>query len=648
MLLIFVSDPNDADAKYVHFFHEKIPSRSVLFFMLQYFSLILYRQLTESTTTQTLDELIAANPHRLEFYRTRGVVHCFRDEYPHAIKDFTHALKEARAARKVRTMSHDHSDHSNSGGKSGMRREKGGRGASAGSKKKKGRNVNGVGRTNGQAPPNGTSAAAEDGDDKTGGGGDGGTGDAGDVPLHPSTLPDAPDPIEPQLLFLRGSAYLQQAVRSIELAVLDLEGLDANAKPKEGTSRSKLKTSQNIPPVNAFDTSELRLCYLQESLYGGVEIGNPAGPLGASDGPKVKAYRKVLADGGFREQVISLVKKAIRDYERFLGHFDTLEADFSHEKGKGGAGKKDWKEQTEYAFMLSEATRPGNYPSSSGTSSPYGDSGHFPPPATMFTTYHPLIVEARYAILLSMLMLGEFSRVLPTFSRTAALVDGLEGYPIFLPPRSMAQAEFVEVLERLSSGWKKGAFEDEFALVPVNERRRTASPTSVPTSRTASTYSAAGSSSSRSSSPTTTDLGDDILGSAPLSESSNDIGEGGSSTSGRGSASTFTKGSSTSTPSPTPNVSQRSDAAEALDSLRVLLSPVISRQRERARVAAAEKGKEKAKANLKAVVTKGKGDGIGIGSSTKKSMPINIPLHGPRVEVVLAWLGAVHLPELDV
>ncbi|KAF8137392.1 hypothetical protein EV363DRAFT_1317849 [Boletus edulis] len=28
--------------------------------------------------------------------------------------------------------------------------------------------------------------------------------------------------------------------------------------------------------------------------------------------------------------------------------------------------------------------------------------------------------------------------------------------PIFLPPRSMAQAEFIEVLERLASGWKVG------------------------------------------------------------------------------------------------------------------------------------------------------------------------------------------------
>ena len=33
---------------------------------------------------------------------------------------------------------------------------------------------------------------------------------------------------------------------------------------------------------------------------------------------------------------------------------------------------------------------------------------------------------------------------------------------------------------------------------------------------------------------------------------------------------------------------------------------------------------------------------------SKKPLSINIPLHGPRVEIILAWLGAVHLPELEL
>jgi len=66
---------------------------------------------------------------------------------------------------------------------------------------------------------------------------------------------------------------------------------------------------------------------------------------------------------------------------------------------------------------------------------------------------------------------------------------------------------------------------------------------------------------------------------------------------------------------------------DALDCIRILLAPVVKHRREQA-VVAADKAKEK-------------------GLKKQASMPINIPLHGPRVEIILAWLGAVHLPELD-
>jgi len=59
--------------------------------------------------------------------------------------------------------------------------------------------------------------------------------------------------------------------------------------------------------------------------------------------------------------------------------------------------------------------------------------------------------------------------------------------------------------------------------------------------------------------------------------------------------------------------------------MRTLLAPVVARQRERAERAA----------NAKLL------------SDKKKPAPINIPLHGPRVEIILAWLAAVHLPELE-
>ncbi|KAF9019716.1 hypothetical protein BDZ89DRAFT_1072856, partial [Hymenopellis radicata] len=443
-------DPNDIDAKYVHFFHEKIPSR----------------QLAESTTTQVLDDLIRAQPQRLEFYRTRGIVHCFRDEYQQATRDFTFALKESRAQRKAR-MSHN--DRAAASSESRTNR---------GRKKKKG---NGGGRSNGQAPPNGTSVP--DTPDVL---------DGEPLLIHPSVLPDAPDPIEPQLLFLRGSAYLQHAVFLIETAVLKLEGI------RKGPS---------------IDGAELRLCYIEDGKYGGVEIGHPDGPLGKSGGPKVTAYRQ-----------------SIRDHEKFISHFDTLE--------------------TSDVFFDPDRDIAQRNPA--------------PPPLTdtppMFTTYHPLLVESHFSILICQLMLADFVGVLPTFIHTAALVDGLEGYPVFLPPRSMAQAEFIEVLERLAGGWKNGI--QPHSLTKGRSKGRLTIEPATPIFS-----DGAGSSSSSSSSPP---------------------------------------------PSPS------QDMEEVLDSARILLAP------DRAETAAAEKS----------------------AGTKKKPTPINIPLHGPRVEVILAWLGAVHLPEL--
>lgn len=292
------------------------------------------RQLAESTSTALLDELIALNPHRLEFYRTRGIVHCFRDEYALAAKDFTHALKEARVMRKARTV------HLN--GNFGDKQR--GKGA----KKKKGKA--GGSKTNGQAPPDGTSVGAEGTDAVAFDGPDGET-----IMLHPSVLPDAPEPIEPQCLFLRAAAYLQHAVFLIEDAIFKLEGI------------------QKIPSI---DGAEMRLCYVENGRYGGVEIGNPDGPLGKGDGAKLQAYRAALTAPLLREHVLTLVRKSMRDHRQFLAHFDTLE-------GGPGFADADIAQRTEYAFLLSESLRPG----SQSPPPPVPDT----PP--VFTTYHPLPVE---------------------------------------------------------------------------------------------------------------------------------------------------------------------------------------------------------------------------------------------------------------
>ncbi|KAJ7756520.1 hypothetical protein DFH07DRAFT_820848 [Mycena maculata] len=613
-------DPTDADARYVHFFHEKIPSR----------------QLAESTTTQVLDELIQGQPQKLEYYRTRGIVHCFRDGYSLATKDFTHALKEARAVRKAKVSHHHNYSATSQNGKHG--------GGKGGKKRKGGAN----GKQKKFMEDDGDDDAGEDG----GGDADADADDAGYVP-HPSVLSDAPTPLEPQLLFLRGAAYLQHAVHLIESTVLKLEGVHKYSAYSTTTSDGHgVGHGGNANGANA-NNGELRLSYLDGGLYGGVEVGNPDGPLGRSTGKKAKAYREAfgIAEHGegvagpgdkVKEQILALVKKSMRDHERFLGHFDSLDAG---PRFAPGGGDEAWNlaQRVEYAFLLSESIRPGSQsppPPHPHTPSPNGGplsnydpttpaaTGQIPPPPTTFTTYHPLLVEAHFSILLCQLMLGDFTALLSTFVRTAGVVDGLEGYPVFLPPRSMAQAEFVEVLERLAGGWKAGvgiysvpgessangrgkakekerlAIEDRLQTEITDEPQH-----HLPSTRPLMHKVGQGSS---SSSATSNSRPNSVPDSAPCDPLPN-----GHSTS----SSSSTSPSETRSATPVPP----SPYAQALNSARILLAPVFARQRAR----------EAEKLSLS------KKGGV------KKPMNINIPLHGPRVDVILAWLGAVQIPALE-
>ena len=356
---------------------------------------------------------------------------------------------------------------------------------------------------------------------------------------------------------------------------------------------------------------------MENGRYGGVEIGNPDGPLGRTDGAKLQAYRAVLADSAFRETVVTLIKKSMRDHRQFLSHFDTLE-------GPPGYADMDIAQRTEYAFLLTESLRPG----SQSTPPPVPDT------TPMFTTYHPLLVESHFSILICHLMLGDFPAILPAFSRTAALVDGLEGYPVFLPPRSMAQAEFIEVLERLAGGWRNGTQPHSLSRANSKQLAIEAPPRS-PRSPKAKEVN-------RIPTPPTPEL-------AGSSSSKRSLGVNGSSSS---SALVLCSSSSSSTSLLLPEdgqeehhddddddagVRREADLREALDAMRILLAPVLKRQREKADRATAEK-------NGTGV---GTGGGGGKGGKSKKPLNINIPLHGPRVEIVLAWMAALFLCELD-
>lgn len=82
--LVLQRNEHDSDAKYVHFFHEKIPSRS----------------LASCTSLEPLDEVISSHPSDGAPYRTRAVTRMFKDDYPGAARDLTEGLAVCRMWQK--------------------------------------------------------------------------------------------------------------------------------------------------------------------------------------------------------------------------------------------------------------------------------------------------------------------------------------------------------------------------------------------------------------------------------------------------------------------------------------------------------------------------------------------------------------------
>ncbi|RPB05344.1 hypothetical protein L873DRAFT_1825134 [Choiromyces venosus 120613-1] len=78
--LVLTRNPNDPDAKYVHFFHEKIPSR----------------MLAKCTSLKPLDDVISERPGEGAPLRTRAVTKGFKDDFVGAAQDLTHALSISR------------------------------------------------------------------------------------------------------------------------------------------------------------------------------------------------------------------------------------------------------------------------------------------------------------------------------------------------------------------------------------------------------------------------------------------------------------------------------------------------------------------------------------------------------------------------
>ena len=341
------------------------------------------RTLAQSTTTELLDQLIALHPLVLPYYRTRGIVHAYKAEYEASIHDFSLGLSQARSLRKLKQ--HQHLRDSN--GKSQRTKRRG---------PKTDRLTHFHHEEAAEREENGTEPISP----------------TLNIGIEPG------DDIERQLLFNRGMTYLQWASHLIEEKVLAIEGVPT---PLAGLSN---------------ESGEISL----ESL--GIQVENYLGIYGSANSSKRTAYEETFKDRPFVDKISSLLRKSIRDHEKYLSQFEFFEV------GPGSVWEDEDRKSNLSRQLVSD--RPLTF-RGRRLIHPRVLTGHIQhapvredglnSETMILTSYHPLIVESHFSILLAHLLLGDFQTLLPLHYRTAWIMESLSGVPIFLSARSLCQSQ---------------------------------------------------------------------------------------------------------------------------------------------------------------------------------------------------------------
>jgi hypothetical protein len=388
--LVLQRSKEDADAKYVHFFHEKIPSR----------------QLAECTSLDPLNEITASRPTEAEPLRTRATVRIFKEDYEGAAADLTAALQVHRfnqpshRASRPQSQSQELQAAGDSQLQRNVRRE--------------------------------------------------------DVILREEEQPSS---FEQQVLFQRGGVYLTIACKHVTAALVDVSQAHhvEHRMPEEGQR----------PPTPPPEPSEDALREVQK---------------------KVLESRKLVRSYG---------RKALRDYNAYLSHFEyspdvptEVAEDFAkrvnhavhglriprqHQhtprpelqtRASNGSSQRSTPHRTYSLSDLFAATPPADLPPYPRTELVSATKSVRPTPpqpeaAGEALTYHPLLTDALHSLLLCHCLVQTSSKELQRHSNMVARLARLaDGYPIFQASRSPARADWVEVLRRgdnwinLSGSWE--------------------------------------------------------------------------------------------------------------------------------------------------------------------------------------------------
>ncbi|KAJ3292422.1 hypothetical protein HDU79_001448 [Rhizoclosmatium sp. JEL0117] len=427
-------NPDNADALYVQFFHEKIPSRT----------------LAQNTTTEVLDRLIESSPMTAAYYRTRAMVHGFKQDFPAALKDFKQAIMLSKK-NPFWTFEGVEIKTSN---KSGA-----------------------ILTTPQQLQADGLAAAKK----------------RMQQALH-DNLADKPEELyESQVCFLRGATHHQYAIYLLESSI---------HKVNQQFSKSSLPNEQAVQtPSTAFSTDNIML-------------------------GKISSYKSTFNQ--IKSQLVTLAKKSIKDYVHFLSHFSMTMEPFEHNISNSGekpntpphppprmdsavvlacsmneltiATKKPALEEcTSFVMAIpSTAIESRGIPQYSGNNNAQplsktivngsGISKDLVPsdmPTSVFEdpsivqtghigTYHPLLMEAWFAIGLNYMLIGDFATGLAWHDRVMKMLASVDGFPVFMTARCMSHSDYWEVIrmvrEKLVPGSGKATYDQEVAAAVANAK----------------------------------------------------------------------------------------------------------------------------------------------------------------------------------
>ena len=404
--------PTDYDARYVHFFHEKIPSR----------------MMAECTSLTPLNELLQERPGDAAPWRTRALTRIFKEDWQGAAKD----LSEGLAISKW--VAAQHKEGNDQLVLASAAREE----------------VQKLGKDWKQ-----------------------------DIKIAEE---DQPSSLEKQLLFHRANVYFATAWQNVHAA------LDA----RQEAEKMKEESNESASGLTADDADRKQ---------------NPA---------EQEAHRKHLE---YRKMVKSNAKRALRDYNAFLAHFDytpgfpmsiteeflrrvqaasnghssqfpastgyqLMNGSSPEENGLNGSNSdalalskkqrpsreatdKSWASplpqteifQVSQLFSASPPTSIPPYPPDNfmaivkRSSKTTQSNGVAPPESHEAVTYHPLMTDALHSMLLCHSLLQTPPTELRRHAQNAARIARIcDGYPIFLAARSPARADWTEVLRR-SKDW---------------------------------------------------------------------------------------------------------------------------------------------------------------------------------------------------